>query len=811
MKTILIFIIAFSSIIYSQQHVIKGKITDRTNLEPLSFANVRIADSFTGTAANLEGRYELRLPAGSYKIIFSFIGYNSDTVKIELNSDKTINVALEPTSINLPEVTVLPGENPALEIIRRAIEAKHARNKILNSYEFNAYTKGTIKTTGDFTSSGTSVGVSVGTGKKDTADLKITGIIENESKGYYKKPNQYKDEIIARKQSANMPSQINILTGGRALQNFYTDDIRFFNRPLLSPIADDALDYYDYLIEDTLAMDKQNVFRIKFEPLDKYDPGFFGSIYISDKSYSLVKLDVNLNDAANPGRIFNKINILQQFTSFGNNIVMPADYRVFAEGSFLGLVNFGFELNSIFYDYKINNSISDDLFGMAIVKVLSDADTKDTLYWKSIQTIPNTLEELQAYRRIDSIEAVTKDFGDNFSLLSSTINLDKNYSITGPLGLYSFNKIEGHILNFEGTARDLFNRRFYASLDLSYGFADKKFKTDLSATYYLGEYRTASVTVSASDKLVDLFSESIRFSKLTSTFTNIFYKYDFRDYHYTKGFSVNALSEVFPVFRLGAGFINRTDNNAFNNTNFSIFKRSKNYSINKTIYETKIKAVTASFRLDFRKYIEDGYFRRRTSQGNAYAFLSGNALFSNSSMLKSSLSFQSYKLSLNGYIPTYKSSSMNFIFSGIYSNGPVPYQMLYSLPGSIEMASPSFSFRTIRTGEVFGDRALILSIEQNFNDELFRTLGLNFLIDLQINLSAHFNAALLEVSPDSKSIFPKQNNPAPVFTFTEFKKPFAELGFGLGHALFPIRFEFTWKLNYFGKNNFVLGMNTPML
>ncbi len=799
----------FSTITFSQQLILKGIVIDKPTSSPLSFASLRISGTTSGTTTNFEGNFELRLKTGNYKLIASFIGYKSDTVEVNLTTNRTISFSLEPIPVHFSEITVFPGENPALEIIRRAIEAKHERNNKLNSYVFSAYTKGIVKTTKDFSRTNNSVGFSIGS--KDTAQLKISGIIENESKGYFKKPNQYKDEIVARKQSANTPSSVNILTGGRIIQNFYTDDIQFLGRPLPSPISDDAISYYDFIIEDTLAMDKQNVFQIHVEPLKKSDPGFVGKIFIADNIYSLVKLDVNLNNAANPGKIFDRINIIQQFAPVDDNIFMPIDYRVFAEGNFLGIAKFGFELNTIFYDYKINEPISDDTFGMAIIKVLPDADKKDSTYWKSTQTISNTIEEINAYKRIDSLEAVPKTFWDRFSFLSPSININDNLSITGPLSFYSFNKVEGHTLNFGADISQAEDKRLNSSLDFSYGFSDNKFKTDFATTYYLGEYRTHSISVTAFDKIIDLFRESIRFNKLTSTLTNLFGKYDFRDYYYTRGFSVRLWSEVFPVLRLSAGFLNRTDNNAYNNSDFSILNTSKSYENNRIIFETRINALTTGFQLDFRKYIEDGYFRRRIGQQNKFNFvLSGDALFSDTGTLKSNLDFQLYRFSLNGYFPTYKSASMNFVLSGVYSNGPVPFQMMYSLPGNIESSSQSFTLRTIRTGDLFGDRVFVLSVENNLNDELFRLFGLTFINDLQLNLSMHFNAALLEISPKSKQIFPNSLGVMPQF-FTEFKSPFYEIGFGIGHPLFPFRLEFSWKLNYFGKNNFVFGINTPIL
>lgn len=797
-----LFTLLVSSHVFPQQFSLKGKVTDKATGEPLSFANIRIEGTTTGSAANVEGVFEIKLKQGRYNIISSFIGYKSDTLGIQLTKNTEINISLSPTEVRLNEITVLPKENPALEIIRRTIAAKHIRDSRINSYVFKAYTKGLAKTTRDISTTSRSINLSIS--DKDTGDLKITGIIENESRGYFKKPDNYKDEIIARKQSANTPSSINILTGGRFFQNFYTDDIQFFNRQLVSPISDDALDFYYYIIEDTLALDNRNVFKISFEPIDISNPGFKGNLFIADSIFSLVKIDVDLNKSANPGGIFNRINIFQQYVPFAQNIYMPIDYRVFADGNVFGMAKFGFELNSIFYDYQINKEIDDNFFDMTIVKVMPDADKKDSSFWKSTQTIPNTLEEIDAYKRIDSLEAVPRNFWDDFSILSTSLQLSDKYSITGPLGLYGFNKVEGHSLNFGGSVYDEFDKRLYGELDLGYGFSDKKFKTNFSARYYLGEYRTLSLTFNAYDKITDLFGDDIYYNNLTSTLTSLIGKYDFRDYYYTKGWNFKISGDVLPILRLGIGIKNQTDKSAINNSDFSFFNKSKKYEVNKEIYSAKINAFTASFVLDFRKFIEDGYRRTRFSgQGNAFAVLSGDAVFSNKSILKSNLDYNFYNLELIGRIPGFGSTVTNFRIKGFYSGGPVPFQMHNSLPGNIESSSKRNTFRTLGAGDVFGDRGIQLNLQQNFNDDIFHLLKIPWIRSLQLILTAHFNAALVTISDKSKSII---NHPV-----TEFKFPFYEAGFGIGHAMFPISLEFTWRLYYRSGNNFAVTLNTIIL
>jgi hypothetical protein len=801
---VLLLLFLLSSYSSAQKSLLMGKIIDRQSMLPLSFANIRVDGTSQGTSANIQGNFQIRLSSGPHRIITSYMGFKSDTLEININQNMFVSIELSKVTINLPEVTVLPGTNPAIALMRKVIEAKKKREEKLNSYIFSAYTKGLLKTTQDLSASSNSITLSLDGFGPDTAELKITGILENESKGYFYKPDYYKEEIIARKQSSNTPPTINLLTGGRIVQNFYRDDIRFFDKPLLSPVADDALDYYYYYIEDTLAMDNMNVFKIYFEPNEISDPGFFGRLYIADSIFSLVKLNIYINDAANPGGIFTRVNVLQQFLPYDEDIYMPIDYRLFVEGNYLGIAKFGFEMNSIFYDYEINSNLDEDYFDMAVITVMPDADEKDSSYWISAQSIPNTLEEIKAYERIDSVESVPLTFWDRFAWFSSSTQLSDNVSITGPLGLYHFNRVEGNALNFDLDIYQLAKKRFNANVNIGYGFADKKFKSELYADYYLGKYRTYKLSIKAYNKITDLFGETISYNQLTSTFFNLISKYDFRDYFYTKGFEFKAKSEVFPVLQLETGIVSRYDKSAQVNSDFSILNRSKIYRSVLPIYESKINALSLGFKIDFRKYIEDGYFRRRIQRENTSPIITGEIVISDKKKLNSYLDFTVYKAGLTGGLPLFSSTHIDYNIRGVYSSGPVPFQMLYALPGNIESAGKNFTFRTLEIGDAYGDKVVTFGIQHDIRDELFRFLNIPILKDLQIQLGAHFNMAWLEISGASCLI-------VPVMPKNIFRSPFMELGFSIGHILVPLKLEFTWKLNHLGKNNFVFGFNTLAL
>jgi hypothetical protein len=799
-KTFILLII-LTSIINAQQFTIKGKIVDADLKSPLSFANIRVAETALGTSSNVNGEFELKLKQGNYKLIASFIGYYSDTVTVEVDKNlNDINFSLQQSEIVLSEVLVKPGINPALEIIRKAIEKKNIRNNKLNSYEVEAYTKGLVRTTEEISSGNNSIGI--GLGGSDTTELIIAGILENHSRNYYQQPDKFKSVILARKQSANFPPSINTLTGGRLIQDFYENDVNFLGRDLPGPISDNAVEYYYYYIENVLAQNNKTIYQIHIEPDNSADPGFSGKIFITDSTFDLVKVDLILNRAANTGNLFDTVNIYQQFDEY-DGIAMPVDYRLFVKANVLGLVRFGFELNTIMFNYSINNIISENIFDKAIVTVVPGADNIDSVYWQNTQTIPNTFEEELAYNRIDSVESAPKNFLSDYSFLDTRINLNDNLSISAPIAMYHFSRVEGHALDFGIFVDDALNRRFNSSLKMSYGFSDEKFKQDFSAGYLLGDYRTWEVKFRAFNKLNVLFKESDNYGQLFSTLVTLIAKNEFRDYYYSKGIEVGIEGEVLPVLTMRVNYKNKTDNSASVNTDYSFFNKEKTYRANPSIFETRINSLNLGFDLDFRDYIEDGYFRRRTSLGRSYVLFSGDVTYSNPDFLGSELNFTTYEASAFAFIRTFKSAYMNINLYGRMTDGVTPYQDLYSLPGNIDVVFNSHTFRTLNINEIIGDKIITLHLTHDFRDELFRAMNIPGLKNWEIMTSLIFNAALADITSETASAL---TNPV-----KSFKHPFYEIGFGLGQGLLPFKLELMWKLNYRDGNNFRIGLNLPML
>ncbi len=85
---------------------ISGYIKDSNNGEALAGAVISIKELKTGTSTNLDGFYSIGLPAGTYTINISYVGYAMVSKTLNINSNTTLNVELKPEDKQLSEVEV---------------------------------------------------------------------------------------------------------------------------------------------------------------------------------------------------------------------------------------------------------------------------------------------------------------------------------------------------------------------------------------------------------------------------------------------------------------------------------------------------------------------------------------------------------------------------------------------------------------------------------------------------------------------------------------------------------------------------------
>ena len=84
--------------------VVSGKVTDKVSGEPLPGVNISIKTTTQGTNTGIDGRYRIEVPDNTSYLIFSYVGYESQEIRV--GSRSVIDMALEPGTASLSEVVI---------------------------------------------------------------------------------------------------------------------------------------------------------------------------------------------------------------------------------------------------------------------------------------------------------------------------------------------------------------------------------------------------------------------------------------------------------------------------------------------------------------------------------------------------------------------------------------------------------------------------------------------------------------------------------------------------------------------------------
>ncbi len=135
-QLILLFILFTATFSYAQSTgSVAGKLIDKEyNNEPLAFANVLIKGTTIGTTSDFNGLYSFEdLDSGNYTLIFSFVGYETQEISVDIVAGKTIelNVIMAASAATLKEViisttTKRESETALLLEQKKAVEIKQS-------------------------------------------------------------------------------------------------------------------------------------------------------------------------------------------------------------------------------------------------------------------------------------------------------------------------------------------------------------------------------------------------------------------------------------------------------------------------------------------------------------------------------------------------------------------------------------------------------------------------------------------------------------------------------------------------------------
>lgn len=783
---IFLFLSLMSYVAFAQQNVcvLTGFVRDNETKQILSGTSIRIQGTSKGTITNTEGAYRIMLPPGTYEITFSYVGYRSDTLKLQFDSVVIRrDVFLQPTTVNLPEVVVFGNKrDPAEEIILEAIARKHRILSQLRSYRFDAYTKTEAR---------------IKNPEKGGKDTIIAAIFETQTSCSWKAPDSYKEVITARRQSANFMPEQNMFTVDK-LPNLNDDLIGLNQYSVVGPTAQNALEYYTYKMVDTLAMDNYRVFRIRVKPKNNLKPLFDGVISIADKSYMVMQVDVRGNEALDLSPMVDA-HLQQQFSLFEHRFWLPVEssLKFCIDISFPMVPKMYIEQYSLMHDYEINTEIDGSLFDNFQISVLPTADRPDTTYWQNVNTLPLTTEEATAYKRLDSLVTHAGFFAH---ALMAVVNFSFPWKEPEPTSFsdfFHFNRVEGAYLGLGFKFNELFPHSAIM-LQAGYALAEKRGKYAIDFERYLSNRKALSIGAGIYRKTS--FREGEEFlSPGEITWLTLLENNDPVDYFEISGWSLYSRVRPGTKSSVEIRFLDERHSSLMKTTDFNIFYGSDRYRPNQLIVDGALRSGSISIIYDTRKFLMSGIFDDfDRSQNSIWCAI--KVEHSDKNVLHSDFQFTRYSGSLNFYALTFSSGALRGNLRLGYSVGHLPPQRIFDLYGSTSDVTIDGSLRTISIKEFAGDRLASLVLEHNFGSLPFRALGLSFMKSIDFILFT--GSAWTDLSSESKTI-----QPVPLQTCT---KVINEIGFGLGRLFTFLRLDFAWKLTGMAKNDFTLTLGSSL-
>jgi hypothetical protein len=725
---------------YAQSfHKVEGRVVDAETGTALASANVRILGTSRGTITNREGSYLLKVESGESTLVFSFIGYISDTLNVQIDSDISYDAQLRPTLIELPAL-IVSGADMASEIIRKAIEAKELAKRDLKSYRFQAFTRRTIS-------------------REDS----IAGILEGYSLGYWQEGETLREDIRQSRMTENLP------------------DIRWYN----------------YTLEEIKLQDGLQIYMIAMVPRSRMVPLLRGTVEIADSTFALAGIDlVPAEPIVIPFVDELSIEWKQRFRKQEAGYWLPTDIRT--NGAIrvgigpIRIPRIGFDQTSVIYDYDVNVSIPDSLFErQERVSWLPEAAQVDSSFWERNQVLPLTGEERHAYATLDSSKTLESLFApEGFEIVVGDDSLTLMAGSAGGgffprllEGLKSrFNRVEGAFFGY-GVELESLIGGVGINATAGMGLASERWswQAGLSLPFGTSEVSSDPTAAGGGGVEVSLFDRVAAspdagfYPELLNSLTAWLAKDDYHDYYFSRGWRVDLNLIPRSLSTVDIFFSRENHTSLPVVSDWSLFQRKKPSRPNPQVS------------------VEGAWWNRygiafRYGTGNVAGLVAGREVSlkverGQESPIGSASSYTRADAVVAFPIRTFTnrflfSPELIVRFGGGWSWGDLPRQLWGAPENALGIYSPPGALKGAEHREFAGPGYAVVTAEHNFRNLPLLMLGLRGLANRGIELIVHGAVAR---SWTGSIALPSG-------------RPYSEVGFGIGRIAELFRLDFTRRL-----------------
>lgn len=424
----LLFLLFIFPVISVSSQTVEGTVKDAEG-QILPFASILVKGTSLGVSANQEGKFSIHLSPGKYVLDCHYVGYTTSSKQIIVDSaNQKVNFVLTQQKLTLKAVVINQNaEDPAYEIIRNAIKKRKFYQSQVKAFQAQVYVKGMIRM---INLPEKIFGKKIPEDDRNEMGLDSSGkgiiyLTESVTKVSAEEPDKLKLEVVSTRVSGNNGLGFSF----PAFLSFYGNNVNIADelnpRGFVSPIADNAMNFYKYKFMGSFFEDGNEVNVITVTPKRNYEPLFSGIINITENDWRIYSCDLSLTKRSQL-EILDTLEIKQIHMPVEKDIwriknqVMHFSFNQFglrAEGNFV----------NVYSDYNLNPHFPKGFFDRVVIKYDTAVNKKPHAYWDSIRPVPLEPQEIKDYQTKDRAFASKQD--------STRQNLDSLRKKQGPLKL----------------------------------------------------------------------------------------------------------------------------------------------------------------------------------------------------------------------------------------------------------------------------------------------------------------------------------------------------------------------------------------
>lgn len=755
----------------AQETIVVGQILNKTDQSPIPNVNIYFKNSTKGAQSNDEGYFMIRTTENQTILVFSAVGFKKKEIRVKVGQSVGTQVELDEENTLLQEVFVIPGANPALEIMKKVRLLKSENDASRHSdYNVKSTEQNLVllsKVTQRTISKRLFEQLQKGSlSKSDSALVVPLYMVESKYLIDSKDKKQLSKDIFTSPEFGE--KVIEKLVGEIDIKlNFYDNTIIVFGKSFISPLANVGNAYYDYYLADSVRTETGKQYKIHFRTKNSKNLAFDGRVWIDSASYALTGIEAELPVQANINYIRN-LRISQKFSSLPNNCWLPLSEEM--------ALNMNYEL------------LADSLHPKPEIFVKRSAS-----FVRSDSTVMKSENFAQSNYTETTLNDKLKDLNNTPILQTAKWIADVVFTGYIPAGKIDIGKIQQiiRISDIEGLRLTLplrTNEKLWKNVSLG-GFVGYGFKNQV--VKYSGEAK------------FKILGEKRRIFGLNYTNDYRRIDYNYNDFLFRENPLVTGDEDISSsVFGLrSAGKMSERNEYSISFTNewnadieSSFFLRSNKLfsnaslpmllnGVNATSFLQQ-QSATFSTRFSFGEKTYDDHMQR------IYIANKKPVIYSIMEVGSYQLGSQSGKYgkitaSMKQFV-NFSFAELNYVAEAGLILGNVPYPLLEIPSGSETGGYSTYQFNMMNYMEYAADKYVNLHSELTFNGQLMNQIPLIKHLNLREICSFNISYGGLNDSHKSLLDYPTYLNP--------LSKPYMEVGVGFSNILKIFTLQSVWRL-----------------